>query len=112
MKKIIYRGVISFVLVFLSTNVFSEPVRSSRGTITGYFTGGGTEAVRITISNATYSEVAECIARDGYVTTEMDAGFKSHTSALLAAYMSGKTVNVVVDGCAMSRPKIIGVEIY
>jgi hypothetical protein len=92
--------------------VLSDPVRSSRGTITGYFTGWGAEAVRITISGATYSEVPTCSPGDGYMTTDAESGFKSHSSALLAAYMSGKTVNVVVDGCVSGRPKIVGVEIY
>lgn len=86
---------------------------SPKGKITGYFTGWNSEQVRVTVDGATYAE-GNCQAKDGYMTSEMDnAGFKSHTSALLAAYMGGKSVKIIVDGCGqVGRPKIIGVYIY
>lgn len=47
--------------------------------------------------------------KDGYMTLESDnAGYRSHTSVLLAAYMSGKSVSLVLEDCTAGRPRIIG----
>jgi len=52
-------------VLLLSTNTFSTPVRTSRGAVTGYFTGWNAATVRITVNNATYNEVPECGTKDG-----------------------------------------------
>ncbi|WP_196137447.1 hypothetical protein [Aliikangiella sp. G2MR2-5] len=84
---------------------------SVKGKITGYYTGWGSDTVRVRIEGATYAE-SDCPVKDGYMTSESDnKGFKTHTSALLAAYMSGKSVSIVVEGCVNSRPRIWGVYI-
>lgn len=100
------------VLICVSGAAFSAE-ESPVGKITSYFTGWNSEQVKVTIAGATYIE-GDCPTKDGYMTTESDnSGFKSHTSALLAAYMSGKSVKLIIDGCGPAgRPKIIGVHIF
>lgn len=105
----------AFALMLISTSAVSAPVASGIGVITGYFTGWGGNAVRVQISNTNYSE-SGCPNQDGYMTQEVDFGpgsFKTNTAALLAASMTGKKVQVVVDGCnSAGRPKIIGVSVF
>ncbi|MCU7829073.1 MAG: hypothetical protein KZQ85_08395 [Candidatus Thiodiazotropha sp. (ex Myrtea sp. 'scaly one' KF741663)] len=101
------------ILMFLVIpNLVFAVDESPRGKVTGYYTGWGADAVRVTIEGATYIE-GNCATKDGYMTVESDnTGYKTHTSALLSAYMSGKEVKVIVEGCISSRPKIWGVYIY
>lgn len=97
-------------LLLLSLNAIAVE-ESPKGKVTGYYTGWGGDAVRVTIEGASYTE-GNCTTKDGYITSELDnTGFKTHTSALLAAYMSGKPVKVIVEGCLAGRPRIWGVYI-
>ena len=104
------RYLLFLFFVSLSSSAFAFE-ESPKGKITGYYTGWRVDAVRVTLEGTSYTE-GNCIHKDGYMTLESDnAGYKSHASALLAAYMSGKPVSVILEGCAAGRPKIIGVSI-
>ena len=85
---------------------------TSQAKITGYFTGWSGDVVRVTLEGASYTE-SNCTTKDGYVTMETENnGYKTHTAALLSAYMSNRPVRIVVDGCtANGRPRIVGVYI-
>lgn len=101
---------LGLILLFMASNSFGV-VESPKGKITGYYTGWAKDLVRVTIEGATYTE-GNCPNKDGYVTAEYDnTGYKTHTSALLAAYMSGKSVSVLVEGCIEGRPRIWAVYI-
>lgn len=107
MKKYVF-----FILAFVFSNAVFAVEESPKGKITGYFTGWAKDQVRVTIEGASYSE-GNCPTQDGYVTLESDnTGFKTHTSALLSAYMSGKEVKIIVQGCISNRPRIWGVYIH
>lgn len=97
-------------LVSLSGLAFAV-TESPKGKITGFYTGWGKDQVRVTIEGASYTE-SNCQFKDGYITVESDnSGYKTHTSALLAAYMSGKSVSIMVEGCTEGRPRIWAVNI-
>lgn len=105
MKKII-----ALMCCFISFNAFAIQ-ESPKGQVTGYYTGWGGDSVRVTIEGAAYTE-GSCATPDGYLTSETDnSGYKTHTAALLSAYMSGKPVKIVVNGCMFDRPRIWGVSI-
>jgi hypothetical protein len=106
MKKVIT----AFILVGLS-GVACAVTPSPKGKITGYYTGWATDEIRVTIEGAAYTE-NNCPHRDGYSSRESDnSGYKTHTTALLAAFVSGKPVTIIVDGCINGRPRIFGVNI-
>lgn len=101
--------VLLFALVV--PNVVLAAELSPKGKITGYYTGWAKDQVRVTIQGAAYTE-GNCTAPDGYVTAEFDnTGYKTHAATLLAAYLSGKEVRIVVDGCVSNRPRIWGVNL-
>ncbi|AJQ96048.1 hypothetical protein [Gynuella sunshinyii] len=104
MKKILFCLVLC--ISFNAAAVEKTPI----GKITGYYTGWNHDQVRVTIEGADYTE-GNCETKDGYVTEDSDnSGYKTHISALLAAYMAGKPVGLIVEGCLRGRPKIWGVN--
>lgn len=99
-----------FILLNVNT-VFAAATATPKGKITGYYTGWAADQIRVTIEGAAYVE-SNCPIKDGYITRDSDnSGYKTHTSALLAAYMSGKSVTLIIDGCIEGRPRILGVYI-
>lgn len=46
---------------------------------------------------------------DGYVTSPDDAGHKLFHATLLGAYFNNKQVQLVLRGCAYSKPRIVAV---
>lgn len=104
------KSTLGLVLLLMAANSFGL-AESAKGKITGYYTGWAKDQVRVTIEGATYAE-GNCTNKDGYVTAEYDnSGYKTHTSALLAAYMSGKSVSIITEGCIEGRPRIWAVNI-
>jgi len=102
--------IIFIVMLFSASSAFSATA-SAKGRITGYYTGWAKDEVRVQIEGASYAE-SNCPVKDGYVTIESDnTGYKTHVTALLAAYMSGKPVTIIVEGCIDNRPRIYGVYI-
>ncbi|WP_158658074.1 hypothetical protein [Agarilytica rhodophyticola] len=98
------------ICLALSAQSFSA-VNSPKGKITGFYTGWNEDNVRITIEGAQYQE-ENCPTKDGYMVSKKDInGYETHISVLLAAFMSSKAVKVVIEGCTVNRPKIIGVSI-
>jgi hypothetical protein len=48
---------------------------------------------------------------DGYITDPSDQGNALFNSILLTAYMANRQVSLVISGCTLDRPHIIGVNI-
>jgi len=106
------KQVMIFVLAVIVSSETWAVEDGPTGIVTGYYTGWGTDQVRVTIEGADYSE-GNCPTKDGYITKESDnSGYKTHTSALLSAYLAGVRVKIVVDGCISNRPRIWGVYLY
>jgi len=85
---------------------------SAAGTITFYTTGFLADQVRVQ-TTAPFINPANCPTTDGYITNPSDSGNHTHQAALLGAYLSGKTVQIVVSttACYLGRPQIIAVTI-
>ena len=84
------------------------------GKITAYKTGWSTHQVSVQIEGATYNEISECQGLVGYVVKKDPGnleGYNTHVSALLAAFISDKRVQLILSGCVNNRPKIIGVTV-
>jgi hypothetical protein len=102
--------VASFVIVIHSS--MAAPKYTEYGKIVFYGTGWNDEALLVSL-NAPFIDLG-CTSKDGYVASKtVNAGYNGHKSALLAAFMSGTKVKLVLDGChPHGRPKIIGVQMY
>ena len=93
----------------LSTKTHAQSV-VSWGTITSYNTGWLADSIRVTTTAPT-TNPQNCPTLDGYVTSPSDPGNRASQAALLTAFVSGKSVSLVISGCYQGRPQIIGVSI-
>ena len=96
-------------LILVSMGALSAAQSTDWGKVTFYGTGWSQDSIRIQtiapfITNG-------CAVADGYATDPNDTGNHAHQSALLMAFAASKDVQIVVDGCYNSRPKIIGVYV-
>lgn len=73
--------------------------------------GGWTNAdLRIQL-NTTFYNPDNCSYTDGYVVANTTPGYQLLDSILITAYSRGDSVNLVVQGCYVERPNIIGVTV-
>lgn len=108
------KTIVWIVSLLVAASIANAAQESPKGKIIGYYTGWAYNNVRIRIDGANYTEVPSCTTHDGYVVEGIQAGtYEAHTSALLAAYMAGKEVRLILHDteCVNNRPKIIGVYI-
>ena len=84
-------------------------VATDVGTITGYTVGW--DADQVLVSTTAPALANGCAASDGYITNPSAAGNHTYQAALLAAFLSGKHVQLVLRGCYNDRPQIIGVNL-
>lgn len=70
--------------------------------------GFSSNSMRVTL-DVPFSNPEGCAATDGYITDPADSGAPLFHSIMLAAFLSGKPVSLVISGCFATRPKIIGV---
>ena len=110
----IYKIVITSLLTLSASSVLAATL-TPVGKIVSYHTGYDADIIRVTLQGATYQEEPACPIKDGYITAK-DAndqqGYTTHAAALLAAFASGKNVQLVIQGCEIGRPRIIGVNLY
>ena len=100
-----------FAIATFTSTVQAAPTSSPEGSIT-YMEGGWVGAgLRVQLSQGPFTNPSACPLTDGYTTQPADSGHQLFNAMLLSAYMSGRRVRVVVDGCAFDRPRIISVVI-
>jgi hypothetical protein len=51
------------------------------------------------------------VTNAGYATNPADSGHQLFHSVLLAAFINGREVQILADGCVFDKPRIIGVDI-
>jgi len=76
-----------------------------------YIAAGWTAAhVRVQTS-ATFYNPESCPATDGYMVEASLPGAQLFASMLLTAFSTNREVKLVLDGCVLERPRIIGVTL-
>ena len=101
---------VAFAVLMLMTG----PAKAVTPTDFGYITtviGGLVTPIARVQTTATYINPDSCTSTDGYVTSDQDSGVNWLNSMLLSAYMGHRQVRLIIDGCWLGRPHIIGVEI-
>lgn len=78
------------------------------GDITAFKAGWRENQLRVQL-DAPFVQAA-CTKTDGYMTDKDDGGADLFHAALMTAITTGRKVILTLDGCAVNRPKIIGVE--
>jgi hypothetical protein len=99
-------------LHLLSVRMFAQTVGSTQqGTITFYGVGWSANTVRVQ-TTAPPMNPGSCTGTDGYMTNPSDSGNQAYQAALLSAFLAGKNVVLILQGCTSNRPQIIGVYVY
>ena len=76
------------------------------------FLGGGWTTTTLRVqTNGAFSNPAACPLTDGYIVDSTLPGAQLLDSILLTAYSTNQDVMLVIDGCVLSRPAVIGVYI-
>jgi hypothetical protein len=97
-------------LAFASSAAMATPVELPWAKVT-YIAGGWTAAHVRVQTTATFSNPATCAMTDGYVVEASLPGAQLFASMLLTAFSTGREVQLVVDGCVLERPRVIGVTL-
>ena len=105
------RGLMALAVAMLSASpVAAAPVTTQAGNIIFMGGGWGTANARVLLDVPAINP-ANCVSPDGYVVDPADSGHQLFSAMLLSAFMARRKVELVLDGCAMQRPRIIGVNI-
>ncbi|SFJ52448.1 hypothetical protein SAMN02799626_01981 [Caulobacter sp. UNC279MFTsu5.1] len=76
-----------------------------------YIAGGWTAAHVRVQTTATFSNPESCSNSDGYVVDASLPGAQLFASMLLTAFSTNREVKLVLDGCALERPRVISVTL-
>lgn len=88
----------------------ATPVETPAGYVT-YMSGGWTTASSRVQTSFTFTNPESCSATDGYNVDAADSGHDLFSSMLLSAFMGHVKVTLIIDGCTLNRPHIIGVNL-
>lgn len=82
--------------------------------ITAIRTGWLVDAYAVETAGQAILNPANCPAPDAYMMDSTQPGYKTSYATLLAAFSTGKTVEVVVHNtvCTQDRPLIIGTRVH
>ena len=111
-QKSIRKKVLQGFLIWISSVSAAALAQSvvPSGTITSYNTGWLEDQVRVTTS-VPITNPQNCAATDGYITSPSDPGRRATQTALLAAFIAGRSDALIISGCYLGRPQMIGVTI-
>ncbi|HKW91211.1 MAG TPA: hypothetical protein VJX92_04880 [Methylomirabilota bacterium] len=88
------------------------PNYSQFGHVIGIETGWLDDTMAVKLDVPTVNSPTPCrIMTAGYALDPNDKGVKLHQSVLLSAFLSGRKVRILVDGCVYDKPRVIGVGI-
>lgn len=104
---------VTFAVGLLASPAQAAPNYSQFGHVIGIETGwlDDTMAVKLDVPTVNSKSPVCKIMTAGYALDPADKGVKLHQSVLLSAFLSGRKVRVLVDGCVYDKPRIIGVGI-
>ncbi|KRA61840.1 hypothetical protein ASD79_06955 [Caulobacter sp. Root655] len=97
-------------LALASSAAIATPVELPWARVT-YISGGWTAPHVRVQTTAAFSNPAACSMTDGYIVEASLQGAQLFSSMLLTAFSTGREVQLVVDGCILERPRVIGVTL-
>lgn len=110
MKAIAIFTILLFAATSVPTTASAAVNETATGRITFLTAGWAANQVRVQ-TDAAFSNPESCPFTDGYITDPSDPGASLYHSILLGAFLAGKPVSLIISGCFLSRPKIIGVSV-
>jgi len=96
--------------VLTSSGAMATPVETPWARV-NYIAGGWTAAHVRVQTTATFSNPESCPRSDGYIVDAGLPGAQLFASMLLTAFSTNREVQLVLDGCVLERPRIIGVTL-
>jgi hypothetical protein len=104
--------VIASAVGLCAVPALAAPNYSQFGQVIGIETGWSDDTMAVKLDVPTVNSPTPCkITTAGYALDPTDRGVKLHQSVLLSAFLTGRKVRVLVDGCVYDKPRIIGVGI-
>lgn len=97
-------------LVFLPDPCRAEQVSSDWTRIDLIKTGWVVDSMAV-FTQAPLANPGCPVTNAGYATDPADSGHQLFHSVLLAAFINGREVQILANGCAFGKPRIIGVDI-
>ena len=88
----------------------ASPANTPSGNIT-FLSGGWVNANLRVKTDFTWTNPEGCQYSDGYMIDPADSGHELLSSMLLSAFISRRKIQLMLDGCTLGRPRIIGVDI-
>lgn len=106
------RSVIAAIGISLTSSPLSAvPHHTASGHVTFFGAGWNEENARVQL-DIPFENPESCPASDGYITDpSTQSGIALLNSTLLTAFSTNVAVVIVIDGCYLSRPRIIGVHL-
>ena len=96
------------VLSLLSSAAPAAQVVSDWGKIAVLSTGWIQDSMAVTTTAPTVDPGCP-VLNAGYATNPSDPGHSLHHAVLLAAFLNNREVQIIADGCAYEKPRIISV---
>lgn len=100
----------SLCLAASTVTAAANPVHLGWANVTLLAGGWHDPHMRVTTTGA-FQNPAQCPVTDGYIVEAALPGAALLQSMLLTAFSTGAEVLLLVDGCALDRPRIISVDI-
>lgn len=97
-------------LVLSPLVAIAEPSSSDWSLVTS-LSGGWVDANLRVVLSGPFHNPSGCAFADGYIVDASLPGAQLLQAMLMTAYASGDQVRVIVDGCVLSRPRVIGLDI-
>lgn len=94
----------------LASSVLASPTNSGWERISALSGGWTHPFLGVAVSGTVYNP-SGCLAPDSYVVDAALPGAQLLQAMLITAYASGDEVMFTIDGCAVDRPSVIGIQI-
>ena len=100
----------SMASLLMSSAATATPVEAPWARV-NYIAGGWTAAHVRVQTTTTFYNPESCPRSDGYIVDAGLPGAQLFASMLLTAFSTSREVQLVLDGCVLERPRIIGVTL-
>lgn len=111
-RRFVMLAIVGIGLTFPSGAYAQAQAWSGYGNVTWLLGGYKLDTLAVGHTAPFVNPGGACQAQNaGYATDPADPGHSLFHTMLLSAYMNGKQVKFLLEGCVFNKPKIIAVEI-
>lgn len=101
----------ALVGLLVSTGASAAPQATDWGSISAVSGGWAEDTMAVYINVALVNPGGCLVTNGGYATLPTDPGRDVYHTLALAALLNNREVSAIVDGCAFSKPRLIGLSV-